>query len=243
MSVRRLALVAIAMALLAGCGDAGGPPADSAAPGPSASPAASETPLEEPTLEPTAAPTEEPSAEPSATLVPIATPTSTTPPGLAFESTECKEPKLDTDGVELVAVKLARTGDTITATFTDDQPVPETKDLLWSIWAVRAGEGAGPRVVQLAAEISDDEEIAHFVFAGGTQTNLSKGEGMKASGKKLTATFPAAPITDLGAGARWYASLTVEQETKDYCPGGRGIERDKITGIEFPASWFAAAPQ
>jgi hypothetical protein len=231
--VRGSALVVCATLLLSGCGGSadGGTPAASEQPAPTASASAS--------AEPTDTATQDPTGTPTATETPTKDPTpSPGVPGVAFEPTECKEPKLDTDGVEMVAVKLARTGDTITATFTDDQPAPDTKDLLWSVWATRTGDGSGPRIVQLGAEISDGEEIAHFVFAGGTQTNLSKGEGFDVSGKRMTATFPASAVTDLGRGARWYASLTVEQETMDYCPGGRGVDRDKITGIEFPASWY-----
>ena len=237
-SVRRVAVAVSAMLLLTGCGGSGNDaaPADSAEPTAAATTPAEE-PVEEPTAEPTdlETPTPEPTEEPSPTPTP--TPTSTAP-GTVYESSECKEPKLDTDGVEMVAVKLARTGDTLTVTFTDDQSAPTTKNVLWSIWVTRAGEGSGPRVVQLGAEIRDGDEIAHFVFAGGKQTNVSAGQGMKASGKRMTATFPAGPVLELGPGARWYATLTVEQETKDYCPGGRGIDREKITGIELPASWY-----
>lgn len=242
MSVRRLAIAISAALVLAGCGngDKGATPAESAEPGPTASAPASAEPTQEPTEEATSAPSQTPTETPTETPAPSPT-ASPGDPGAVFPSTDCKEPKLDTDGVEMVAVKLARTGDVITATFTDDQPAPDTKDLLWSIWATRAGDGAGPRVVQLGAELSDGDEVAHFVFAGGAQTNLPAGEGFKVSGKKLTATFPASAITDLGPGARWYASLTVEQETKDYCPGGRGVDRDKITGIDVPAAWFPPA--
>jgi hypothetical protein len=234
-SVRRPLVATCALVLLAGCGPSG----NDAAPADSAEPTASSAPVEEPTEEPTVvqSPTLEPTPEPTAEPTASPTPTSTGP-AVVYEPSECKEPKLDTDGVELVAVRLARTGDTLTVTFTDDQAAPETRNVLWSVWVTRADEGSGPRIVQLGAEISDGDEIAHFVFAGGRQTNISAGQGMKVSGKKTTATFPASAVTELGPGARWYATLTVEQETKDYCPGGRGVDREKITGIELPASWF-----
>lgn len=238
MSVRRRPAVAVALSallFLTACGGSGGgaEPEESAAATSPASAEPSEEPTDEPSEEPAEEPSAEPTEEPTASIAPAA---SAAPSGPALEATECKEAKLDTAGVEMVAVKLTKSGDVVTMTVTLDQPAPKNRDILWSIWATRSDGADGPKVVQLGAEISDGDEVAHFVFAGGGQTNLDG--PFKVSGKKVTAGFPASVITSLGAGARWYATETVEHETKDYCPGGRGIEVKDVDAIEFPAGWF-----
>ncbi len=245
MSVRRRPTVAVALSallLLTGCGGSGSDaePEDTASASAPSSGEPDDEPTAGPTDEPTTGPTEEPTevASPLPSLVvPSVVPSaSAAPTGPALEATECKEAKLDTDGVEMVAVKLTKVGEVITMTVTLDQPVPKNRDILWSIWANRSDGADGPKVVQLGAEISDGDKIAHFVFAGGAQTNLSG--TFKVAGKKVTAEFPASAITPLGAGASWYATETVEHETKDYCPGGRGTQAKDVDAIDFPASWF-----
>ena len=54
----------------------------------------------------------------------------------------------------------------------------------------------------------------------------------------MTTTYPVKAIDALGKGARWYATLSLDGDEIDYCPGGAELrEVLDIVPLSLPDRW------
>jgi len=137
------------------------------------------------------------------------------------------DPQLD-----LFDVRLSRSGTNIRVIFDESKPPTETP-LSWVAGFVSAD---GKHSVELTADVRKNGDIAHGITVDGEVRGIDDPVRLTAEG--MTTTFPAKPVDALGRGTKWYATLGVDGEEIDYCPGGAELrEVLDIVPLTLPDRW------
>lgn len=134
--------------------------------------------------------------------------------------------------LDLLGVRLARTGKNIRVVF-DHTQAPPDEPLSWVVGFVSAD---GDRTVELTADRRKNGDTAHAIAVDGDKRPVADPVRLTAEG--MTTLFPARPIDDLGAGVRWYSQIGVAGDDTDFCPGGVELrEVLDIVPLSLPERW------
>ncbi len=134
--------------------------------------------------------------------------------------------------LDLFTVRLARDGKNVRVVF-DETETPEGEPVSWVVGFVSAD---GKHAVELTADIRKNGDIAHGMTIDGEVRPVTDPVRITAEG--MTTVFPVKPIDDLGRGVLWYATLSLDGEEIDYCPGGAELrEVLDITPLALPDRW------
>lgn len=137
------------------------------------------------------------------------------------------DPQLD-----LFDVRLSRSGKNIRVIFDESKPPTDTP-LSWVVGFVSAD---GKHAVELTADVKKNGDIAHGITVDGEVQGIDDPVRLTAEG--MTTTFPVKPVDALGRGIKWYATLGVDGEEIDYCPGGADLrEVLDIVPLTLPDHW------
>lgn len=116
-------------------------------------------------------------------------------------------------GIDLVNVKLVKANDSLQVTWTLASPLP-SKDTVGLYLNVASADGS--EAGQLGVKYLDGKQIAHFVYLGTTNRNVTG--PVVVDGKTVTATFLLADLTRLGSTMRWSAAVTAAGSDSDTAP-------------------------
>lgn len=146
----------------------------------------------------------------------------------------CSDGKGDSadPSLDLFDVRLARTGKDVRVVFNETE-TPEGDPVSWVVGFVSAN---GKHAVELTADVRKNGDIAHGITIDGEVRPVTDPVRITAEG--MTTVFPVKPIDDLGKGVLWYATLSLDGEEIDYCPGGAELrEVLDISPLALPERW------
>ncbi|HUR75865.1 MAG TPA: hypothetical protein VMZ00_16405 [Sporichthya sp.] len=134
--------------------------------------------------------------------------------------------------LDLFGVRLARSGKNIRVVF-DESQTPGDSPVSWVVGLVSAD---GKHSVQLTADLRSNGDIAHAITVDDDVRPVSDPVRITAEG--MTTLFPVKPIDALGRGVLWYATLSLDGQEIDYCPGGAELrEVLDIVPLALPDHW------
>jgi hypothetical protein len=158
-------------------------------------------------------------------------PSASADPAAALECTDGHGDSAD-PVFDLYDVRLSRTGKSIRVIFDETKP-PEDTPLSWVVGFVSAD---GKHSVQLTVDLKKNGDIAHGIIVDDEVQGVDDPVRLTAEG--MTTTFPAKSVDALGRGAKWYATIGVDGDDIDYCPGGAELrEVLDIVPLSLPATW------
>jgi hypothetical protein len=184
-----------------------------------------DTPAAGDTSTPTASdPGTDPSTDPSADPSAPSGPTTTCSDGRG----DSADPQLD-----LFDVRLSRTGKSIRVVFDESNP-PSGTPLSWVVGFVSPD---GKHTVNLTADVKANGDISHG-YSVDEDDPVGVDDVVRINAEGMTSTWPSAPVDALGKGVRWYATLGVDGDEIDYCPGGAELrEVLDVTPLTLPNTW------
>jgi len=147
---------------------------------------------------------------------------------------ECSDGKGDSADptFDLYDVRLSRSGKNIRVIFDESEPPADTP-LSWVVGFVSSD---GKHSVQLTADLKKDGDTAHGITVDDVVQGVD--DPVRITPDGMTTTFPAKPVDALGKGTMWYATLGLDGEEIDYCPGGAELrEVLDIVPLSLPAQW------
>lgn len=135
------------------------------------------------------------------------------------ETSSCTSATPSAGSVDLlgVDVKLGVAGYAGTAarvTWRLSGPLPTTGTAMLSLMAASTD---GEVAEQLGYKVVDGEQVGYFVFANGTQSNLSGYPDTRVAGE-VSGVLPSARVDELGPNWHWSAVLNIDGEDVDSCP-------------------------
>lgn len=134
--------------------------------------------------------------------------------------------------LDLVAVRLARAGENVRVVFDTTEP-PGDDPLRWVVGFVSAN---GRKSVELTTDRRKNGDLVHAIVVDGDRRPVM--DPVRVTAEGMTTVFPVDPIDDLGAGVRWYASIAVDGEDVDFCPGGPEVREVLDTvPLTLPDRW------
>jgi hypothetical protein len=134
--------------------------------------------------------------------------------------------------LDLLGVRLARDGKNVRVVF-DETETPKGEPVSWVVGFVSA---TGKHSVQLTADVRKTGDIAHGITVDDEVRPVNDPVRITAEG--MTTVFPVKPIDALGRGVLWYATLALDGEEIDYCPGGAELrEVLDISPLALPDVW------
>jgi hypothetical protein len=152
----------------------------------------------------------------------------------ATTAAECTDPHGDSADPEmdLYDVRLSRTGKDIRVIFDESKPPTDTP-LSWVVGFVSAD---AKHSVQLTAGVKKNGDTEHGITVDDEVTGID--DPVRVTPEGMTTVFPAKPVDALGKGIRWYATLAVDDDEIDFCPGGPELrEVLDIVPLTLPAHW------
>lgn len=158
-------------------------------------------------------------------------PSGTAAPG----SVTCQDETGDSNdtGLDLTAVRLARSDGGVRVVIEESALPPDDDPAAWVVGFLSSD---GKDAVELTITKRKNGDLAHAIVVNGKVRAI--GSPVRVAPSGVSALFPVEPIDDLGTGARWYASLSVDGSDVDFCPGGAELrEVLDITPLELPTRW------
>lgn len=164
--------------------------------------------------------------EPAAAPAAVATPGRG--PSCSDESGDSADPVLD-----LTQVRLTRAGKNVAVAVEESGSPPADRQVDWVIGFVSAD---GARSVELTTQLAQGGDPSHAVVSDDETNGVLTPVRITPAG--MATTFPIKEVDALGAGTRWYVTLSVDGSEIDFCPGGAEL-RDAldVKPMELPASW------
>lgn len=133
---------------------------------------------------------------------------------------------------DLLAVRLSRSGKNVRVVFDETAP-PLGSPLSWVVGFVAAD---GKHSVELTVDQKKNGDYSHAIVVDGEPAGVEDAVRLTAEG--MTTTFPVKAIDELGKNVKWYATLGVDGEEIDFCPGGAELrEVLDIVPLTLPATW------